>query len=205
MSKPSLTYFNGRGLAEISRLILAEANVDYDDVRIQDIAPLKPNLPFGQVPIWKDGNGFELAQSSAIARYLARTYGFYGKNPKEDALIDSILAGFDDLLSKIRPVIRMPDGNEKTVELEKLNKEIIPLWLSFIEKLIKAHGSNGHAVGDSLTLADIAIFHYISNYASHKVIQLDASAFPAINAVVAAVGKRERIAAWVQKRPVTEF
>lgn len=31
-----LYYFNGRGRAEISRLILAAAGVKYDDVRIDD-------------------------------------------------------------------------------------------------------------------------------------------------------------------------
>lgn len=30
-----LTYFNGRGLAEIIRLIFAQAGVDYEDIRIE--------------------------------------------------------------------------------------------------------------------------------------------------------------------------
>ena len=32
----TLNYFNGRGRAEISRLILAAVGVDYNDVRIED-------------------------------------------------------------------------------------------------------------------------------------------------------------------------
>ncbi len=35
MGKLKLTYFNGRGRGEPSRLILAQAGVDYEDVRIE--------------------------------------------------------------------------------------------------------------------------------------------------------------------------
>ena len=44
--KPVLTYFNARGRAEIIRLILAYAEVDYEDKRINntDWPALKPSL-----------------------------------------------------------------------------------------------------------------------------------------------------------------
>jgi len=40
-----LTYFNGRGRAELSRLIFAAAGVQYEDVRIEraDWAKMKPS------------------------------------------------------------------------------------------------------------------------------------------------------------------
>jgi len=41
MSKPVLSYFPGRGRAEVIRLTLAEAKVDYVDNRVPDIAELK--------------------------------------------------------------------------------------------------------------------------------------------------------------------
>jgi glutathione S-transferase len=34
-AKIKLIYFNGRGRAELSRLILAQAGADYDDVRLE--------------------------------------------------------------------------------------------------------------------------------------------------------------------------
>ena len=34
MSKPKLIYFNSRGRAEITRYVLAQAGVDYEDVRL---------------------------------------------------------------------------------------------------------------------------------------------------------------------------
>lgn len=39
-----LHYFNGRGRAEISRLILAAAGVNYEDVRIEDWPNAKAGL-----------------------------------------------------------------------------------------------------------------------------------------------------------------
>ena len=44
MGKLKLTYFNTRGRAETARLILAQAGVDYEDIRIEkaDWPALKP-------------------------------------------------------------------------------------------------------------------------------------------------------------------
>jgi len=60
-SKPKLTYGNGRGLAELPRLALVEAGIEFEDVRWNDddwdteIAKLKATgvLPFGQVPFFE--------------------------------------------------------------------------------------------------------------------------------------------------------
>ena len=50
-SSIKLTYFNARGRAETSRLILAMAGADYQDDRLsgEQFAALKPQLTFGQV------------------------------------------------------------------------------------------------------------------------------------------------------------
>jgi len=94
MSKPTLLYFPARGRAEIIRLLLAEAGVDYQEHpvgkgtppqggRPTDLAALLADgtLPFGAVPVWEEPGGFRLAQSHAIAAHLARTHGLAGKSP----------------------------------------------------------------------------------------------------------------------------
>lgn len=89
MSKAKLTYFNGRGLGEGVRLLLTEAGIEFEDVRLEDITPLKPELPFGQVcccaiicalrladlcaikvPLLEI-DGLKLVQSVSIARYAS--------------------------------------------------------------------------------------------------------------------------------------
>lgn len=72
MLTPSL----GRGLAEIPRLLLAEAGVQYTDKRVEKIDDFKATLPFGQVPLYEEANGVRLVQSQTIARYIARTHKY---------------------------------------------------------------------------------------------------------------------------------
>uniref|UniRef100_A0A1I7XEN0 glutathione transferase n=1 Tax=Heterorhabditis bacteriophora TaxID=37862 RepID=A0A1I7XEN0_HETBA len=73
-----LTYFNGRGAAEISRQLFALAGQEYEDVRYErDEWPQhKDEMPFGQIPVL-EVDGKKLAQSYAINRFLARQFGIY--------------------------------------------------------------------------------------------------------------------------------
>ena len=120
--KMKLVYFNGRGLAETSRLVLALNKVDYEDFRY----PLKiidwasynmervefnndkesgklvnslNKLPFLEV------DGQIVAQSKSIERFLARKYNMMGDNELEAARIDSIcecVRDFKDAYQKVR-------------------------------------------------------------------------------------------------------
>lgn len=82
-----LIYFAARGRAELIRLVLAEAGVDYQehvvgkgtppvDGRPTDFAALKATgtLPFDAVPVWEEPSGLRLAQSGAIANTATRTH-----------------------------------------------------------------------------------------------------------------------------------
>ena len=75
MSQMKLTYFNLKGRAELSRLILAEAGVDYEDCRLErdEWAQFKERsfAPFGQLPVL-EVDGVVVAQSNSISRFLAR-------------------------------------------------------------------------------------------------------------------------------------
>jgi|EP01043_Picozoa_sp_COSAG02_P040934 glutathione S-transferase len=114
--QPSITlrYFDIRGLAEPIRLTLAALGLDYEEVKYQrcptnslgakecpqgvidwDVAKQEGIdsglLPFGQVPslTYKDqesGKTFEMAQSHAILRFLAKKHSFYGTSEEEEVL-----------------------------------------------------------------------------------------------------------------------
>ena len=49
----SLHYFNGRGRAEIIRLIFAQAGQKFEDLRhnTDEWAKLKSQMPLGQIPV----------------------------------------------------------------------------------------------------------------------------------------------------------
>jgi len=92
-SQPRLTlfYFPGRGAAEVSRLLLAQAGLAYEDVRLtrEEWAKKKPGVVWGQMPLLAV-DGKEYAQSGAIERYVARLGGLAGANAFEWAQIDSL-------------------------------------------------------------------------------------------------------------------
>ena len=70
--KYTLTYFDAKGRAEISRLIFAAANVEYIDDRVTDWPEGKDQAPLGQMPYLTIDGSIKIPQSMAIARYLAR-------------------------------------------------------------------------------------------------------------------------------------
>ena len=69
MADIKLTYFAGRGRAEISRLILSYAGVKFTDERVtgEQFGAMKSSLPWGQVPVLAY-HGHTLCQSLSIAR-----------------------------------------------------------------------------------------------------------------------------------------
>src|ERR1700692_2907233 len=91
-----LTYFNGRGLAEVIRLVLAHCDIPYEDTRIEhkDWEQLKPSTPWGQLPVLsvedKHGKIASIGQSGSIARFVGRLGQVVGSTPSETAYIESI-------------------------------------------------------------------------------------------------------------------
>ena len=176
MSKPTLTYFASRGRAELIRLVLAEASVDYQEHPIghgtppvngrpTDFTALKatPLLPFGAAPVWEDADGFVLAQSAAIASHLARTHGLQGKTQREAARCDQMLGAFDDVRMELRKVATVaPEG--RAAQREQLASQFLPRWFGYFDRLLRANGGgNGWLVGDSFTVADLALWYLVES------------------------------------------
>merc|ERR1719174_3020055 len=73
--KLKLTYFDFKGKGEATRLALFISGVEFEDNRISMEAwfQMKNDTMFGNVPLLQDGD-LELAQSTAILRYVALKY-----------------------------------------------------------------------------------------------------------------------------------
>jgi len=196
MSKPVLTYFAGRGLAEVPRLVLAQAGVDYEDRRVADIKDLKPTLAFGSVPVYEE-NGFRLVQSIAIARYISRNHNLYGKTVQESALIDQFVDGLIDARTAINTASKGDEAAKATI-----TKELIPKWFGFFENLVK-NSKSGWAVGDQVSLADIALFNVLDNYTVTYAGAFDS--YTHLKALHKKVAELPNIAKWLANRPKTEW
>jgi glutathione S-transferase len=178
VTKPTLTYFNSAGRAEVPRILLEDAGVDYDFVAITNWAEVKPEYqaagsfpssllmahqswvltlgicagkaPFGQLPIYEEP-GLVLAQSSAIARHLAREHGYYGETAHDAALIDQALEGVADIVTRLVQALFLPLPDDKRAEAKaSLLNEFLPAQFAIYSKLLEKNGNNGHLVGSKV-------------------------------------------------------
>ncbi|XP_078578727.1 hematopoietic prostaglandin D synthase-like [Branchiostoma floridae x Branchiostoma japonicum] len=197
-----LTYFNGRGTAEIVRLVFAAAGISYEDVRLeQDKWPeLKPKTPMGQVPIL-EVDGTMLCQSNSIARYVAKQAGLAGKTPMEQARVDMVMDVMDDMGKKGNAVFWEKDEETKAEKKKEYEETFLPQFFTCVNKLV---GDSGHFVGDELTLADITYFNttnLVGNY--FKLPNMEE--FSGLKKVTEHVTSNPGIAKWLKERPETPF
>jgi glutathione S-transferase len=208
MDKPTLIYFAARGRAELIRLLLAEAAVDYQEHplgkgtpplngRPTDFQALKATgaLPFEAVPVWEEPGGLRLAQSIAIANHIARNHGLHGTTPIEAAQCDQMLGAYDDVRGELRKLY--PATPEQRVALrEELGSKTLPRWLGFLDRLLKTNrDAAGFVVGDAMSVADVALYYLLESIRDNGWAAA-VDRYPALAAFEARIAARPRIAAY---------
>ncbi|VDL82880.1 unnamed protein product [Nippostrongylus brasiliensis] len=207
MVKYKLTYFNGRGLGEGARQLFALADQQFEDVRVthETFPALKPTLPFGQLPLL-EFDGHQIAQSNAINRYLAKTFGFAGKDAFESAVIDSLADQLTDYRVEIKPWFYVAAGFSQG-DAEKLKKEVLlparDKFLGFITKFLKKNAAHGYLVGDKISWADVLIAEHTSDLFKRVPEYLDG--FPEVKAHMEKIHQNPKIKKWRESRPETSF
>jgi glutathione S-transferase len=215
MPRPSLIYFAARGRAEVIRLVLAEAGVDYQerlvghgtppvDGRPTDLAALKATgtLPFDAVPVWEEPSGLRLAQSSAIANHIARTHGLRGSTAIEEALCDQLLGAVDDVRLELRKLVTVAAEQRPALRAE-LSSATLPRWLGHLDRLVrKDGGGTGRAVGAAVTVADLALW-YLLEMIRDNGFGGPLERHPALVAFAERIASRPRIAEYLKsaRRP----
>jgi glutathione S-transferase len=82
------TYFTFKALGEVSRVLFALANQEYENVRLssEEWPKYKQQMILEQLPVLdvtENGKTVQIAQSNAIERYLATRFNLFGKNEIE--------------------------------------------------------------------------------------------------------------------------
>ncbi|KZS14637.1 Glutathione S-transferase A4 [Daphnia magna] len=197
-----LRYFNNprRGRAELARLILHQAGVEFEDIRFphSEWPAIKPSTPFGQVPVL-EVDGQVLAQSNTIARYLARKYGLAGKNDWEQALADMYADNINDLLNAAVPPFMEKDPVKQKEMYEKFMAETIANHVVLIEKQLKKNNT-GYLVGNDLTWADLAYYAYFSDFLEVKFGSAFLKDAPLLKALIDRVKALPNIKKWTEFR-----
>lgn len=170
--KLKLTYFDfhgGRG--EAARLAMHIGGVPFEDERLAfpDFARLKPELPFGAVPVL-EVDGQLVTQSNGINRYVGKLAGLYPDDPWQAALCDEVMDAVEDISAKFAPSFAMKDEVARKAAREAFSAGPLPYFLERLQARLEAHGGQYFADG-RLTVADLKFFvwvrHIISGVLDH--------------------------------------
>jgi prostaglandin-H2 D-isomerase / glutathione transferase len=214
-----LTYFNIRGLAETSRILLAITEIPYEDFRYPlNIIDLKSfNMEKKEFDDDKKNNkllnslnkapflevdNVIIPQSKAIERYIATLGNMMGDSPIEYARIDSIcecIRDFKDAYQKVRR------SEDRESAMTTWFTETLPERLTLLNNIL-GNENNSFSVGDRLSLADVVIFCFITQFFDDKERAMNAtSGISVVESILDNVSKHEKVVEWLSVRPETQM
>jgi glutathione S-transferase len=186
-----LTYFNIQGAAEKVRLALTLGRIPFEDHRVPfaEWAALKPQTPYGQLPLLSIDGGEPMAQSDAMLRYvgtLATTVQGVPLYRAEDMLaIEEALGLVGDLQRDWRPPVGIaldPSVYGHTAEkgseehgaiVEKVRKDFMatsfPKYMGFLAAKLERGGGGFLIGGATPTIADCALVPVLNRFTSGDV------------------------------------
>uniref|UniRef100_UPI001438F0E8 hematopoietic prostaglandin D synthase-like n=1 Tax=Bombus vancouverensis nearcticus TaxID=2705178 RepID=UPI001438F0E8 len=132
-----LIYFNARGRAEHIRYIFAYTGIEYTDERIpEELWPeYKDSMPYKKLPVLEI-DGKPVAQSNAVARYLARKYDLMGKDEWDAMICDELVDTLGDLKQAICYYRMEENPEKKKARKNQLLNETIPFYLTKFDQII---------------------------------------------------------------------
>ncbi|TRY76684.1 hypothetical protein TCAL_10356 [Tigriopus californicus] len=159
--KVKLIYFDVKGRAELIRLILVVGEVDFQDYRARgDWSEIKQTTPFGQLPILEYGD-IKVAQSIAIARYVAKKTGLAGDTDEEQAFADMIVDHISDQFTIVMRIFSASTPEMRLDVAKEIYKKKIPTFLKYAEDFLMDMGGT-HFTGNKLSYGDIAMFNFLN-------------------------------------------
>lgn len=160
--------------------------------------------PFRKMPGFRDGD-FSISDSTAIVTYLEAKHPDPALLPADaadrartvwfDEFADTILvaaAGKIFFNRVVSPKFLGKPGDEAAAKLGE--EELVPIF-AYLEGVIP---TTHHLVGDTLTLADIAVASPFVNL-DHAGFAVDAAVYPKLTAYLAAIHARPSFADWIRR------
>ena len=215
-----LTYFNVRGLAETSRFLLAIGGEEYEDFRYPlDIIDMSTHemtkvefdsdksegklvKSLNKVP-FLEVDGVIIPQSKTIERFLGNRFNMMGSNEIENAQIDAICESVRDFKEMYQKV-RVLSGEEQVSGMTEWFTVTLVERLCLLENQLV--GEEGSCVGNTMSLADIVLFTFVTQFFDNKEASYNATlATPKVRAVVDRVALDDKVVGWIERRPKTSF
>jgi len=210
MSNYKLIYFDGRGLAEISRILLAYSGTQYEDYRFKHVVDangnqdrtefvnLKPTLPFGQVPVLVIEGGEMIPQSRVIERFIARKAGLLGTNDLEATRLEAISESLRDLRDAFMKVREIEDKKAEFIS------STLPQSLAALTKYVAKSGTPGFSIGNRLSYTDFQIYYTIWSFNEYKLTTLETYS-EALQAIYRSVAENANVKSYVEQRKQTPW
>lgn len=230
-----LVYWPARGLVESARMMCAISGTTFVDERHPtgcDETVIDANL--GRMPVLVTPEGVSIGQSAAINNYIASTQGFLGSSPTEAAQVVNWMESITELNAVWSKLV--PYGTEPSAEAyaaffddntaadvtgvadrAAASKRAARWFLGRLERLTSSHGP--FAVGNKLSLADVALFRLLGDVVARDETNKDVPAyrlepygsaertaalltsFPKISAIVENVRANKNLQAYLAARP----
>jgi len=184
--------------------VLAYGGQEFEDHRVkpEQWPALKASTPTGQLP-YLEVDGKPLAQSIAIARYLARQTGSAGQSAWEEAQVDALVDHVSDAGKGFYEyVVAVFSGDQDKAQQLKdkyVSSGVVP-YLASLEAQLKANdGGKGYFVGSKPTWGDLAVV-----VLEDELVRLNGdilASYPLLKAHNTRVHELKGIKEWLAKRP----
>jgi glutathione S-transferase len=204
----------GSSLSPFVRKVLAFAGEKGIELELKPTgaAPGQPSEEFAEasplrkMPALRDGD-YTLADSSAIVQYLEAVHPEPKLIPRDPRALgrtiwfeeygDSVLGACCGKMFFNRVVLPKFIGREGDEDAAAAaERDELPLALDYLERLVPDAG--GFLVGDSISLADIAIASPFANF-GHMSCSRDAARHPRTYAYIDSILTRPSFARWIEK------
>lgn len=204
-SNYKLTSFEGRGEAEVIRLVLAVADITYEECRIteEEWDEIKDYTPYGTLPLLYVGDQ-QFGEVSAIARTLSYKYFLMGKTNKEHLIVEATyerLRRLQLVHSKAYQCVTRGEKSKEKMEWaqSQMTHVILPQACREWEPLIM-DTPGPFVIESGMSLADIAIMDFVDQCSSNLILSPILADFPAVSDLITMVQRDTRIQKYLDER-----
>ncbi|WP_416652201.1 glutathione S-transferase [Candidatus Pseudothioglobus sp. Uisw_086] len=193
--------------AEISRLPLFIANIDFEDFRPSDDewdyakenGKMKDGtiIPFRELPVLLI-NGESIAQTMAIARICGKLGGMYPEDIIEAGKVDQIVVAVENINALLSPSMKESDPLRKKAMRKELTSNELPTYFGYLQDILSANSSDWF-VGENMTIADLAVWSLLGWIASGVIDDISAEVIQPFEGLVKLynqINKNPRVKEW---------